>query len=575
MRRIPPSDAGFSLVETLTSIAIIGVVMTALTTFFVRTTTTLNTQRGLQTAVRLAHDGIDLVKSLPGATIVAGRGELDAKQQLDDLKAGNIPGLKLPSLQNLLDTMTPAFDADLGPLAKSAAAPALPIEPKVDKVNNTAFKQYWFVGSCNMPLGNLSVLKPEQLGVCSLVSLPGILVPFYRVIVAVTWNNDRGCAGTGGVCRYVTQTLVSAAATDPVFNPSVTVTPPLPDNPDNRTDEVTVPLAVPLTLTATTAYPPLAWAVEGLPPGLTWTSAGVISGTPTTAGSYVVRIVVTDAMSTNDASFTWTVVTLPALAPTTQAWDPNLAVSYQVPLTGGIAPFTWTATGLPSGLAINPSTGLITGTKTASASATNTAIKVTVVDKNQKTATATFQLNWKVAVQFPNATTPIALVKDTQYTGNVVGYGGTAPYTWSAENMPSGLSIDSAGRVTGKVSGTTRYLVKLIVADSKGVTNSTLVPVNVTATTGLRVTSPSFDPKVWTPDPVSPKGTAVTFPPLAATGGTGALTWSQAGLPTGVTLSGTKISGTPTTAGTYPVTLTVADGSGTRSVFMFIWTVTA
>ncbi|MFF5231837.1 putative Ig domain-containing protein [Dactylosporangium sp. NPDC000521] len=575
MRRTPPSDAGFSLVETLTSIAIIGVVMTALTTFFVRTTTTLNTQRGLQTAVRLAHDGVDLVKSLPGSTIVAGRGGLDAKQQLDDLKAGNIPGLELPSLKNLLDTMTPAFDAGLGPLAKSVAAPALPIGAEPLTVLNAEFSRYWFVGSCNMPLGNLSILKPEELGACSLASLPGILVPFYRVIVAVTWKNDRGCAGTGGVCHYVTQTLVSASATDPIFNPSVTVTPPLPDNPGDRTDEITVPMAAPLTLTATTAYPPLAWAVENLPPGLAWTPAGVISGTPTTAGSYVVRIVVTDAMSSNDASFTWTVAPLPALAPTTQAWDPNLPVSYQVPLTGGIGPFTWTATGLPSGLSINSTTGLITGTKPASAAATNTAIKVTAVDKNGKSATATFQLNWKVAVQFPNSTTPIALDKDAQYTGNVIGYGGTAPYTWSASDMPSGLSIDSAGKVTGKVSGTTRYLVKLNVTDSKGVTNSTLVPVNVSATTGLRVTSPSFDPKVWTPDLTSVKGTAVTnFPTLAATGGTGALTWAQDGLPPGMTLSGGKITGTPTTAGTYRVVLTVTDGSKAQSVFMFTWTVT-
>ena len=575
MRRTPPSDAGFSLVETLTSIAIIGVVMTALTTFFVRTTTTLNTQRGLQTAVRLAHDGVDLVKSLPGSTIVAGRGGLDAKKQLDDLKAGNIPGLKLPSLKNLLDTMTPAFDAGLGPLAKSVAAPALPTSAEPLTVLNAEFDRYWFVGSCNMPLGNLSILKPEELGVCSLASLPGILVPYYRVIIAVTWKNDRGCASTGGVCHYVTQTLVSASATDPIFNPSVTVTPPLPDNPGDRTDQVTVPMAAPLTLTATTAYPPLAWSVENLPPGLTWTPAGVISGTPTTAGSYVVRIVVTDAMSNNDASFTWTVAALPALAPTTQAWDPNLPVSYQVPLTGGLAPFTWTATGLPAGLSINSTTGLITGTKPVNAPATNTAIKVTVVDKNSKSATATFQLNWKVAVQFPNSTTPIALDKDAQYTGNVIGYGGTAPYTWSAADMPSGLTIDSAGKVTGKVSGTTRYVVKLTVTDSKGVTNSTLVPVNVSATTGLRVTSPSFDPKVWTPDLTSVKGTAVTnFPALAATGGTGTLTWSQDGLPPGMTLSGGKITGTPTTAGTYRVVLTVTDANKAQSVFMFVWTVT-
>ena len=486
MRRTSPSDAGFSLVETLTSIAIIGVVMTALTTFFVSTTTTLD-KRGLQTAVRLAHDGIDLVKSLPGANIVEGRGESDVIAQLNDLTSGKIPGLDLPDLNNLLSTITPAFDSSLGRLARSAANPTLSIAPEPNLVNNTNFDRYWFVGTCNMPLGNdLTLIPADKLGVCGLLSLPGILVPFYRVIVAVTWQNDRGCANTGGICSYVTQTLVSAAPTDPIFNPSITVTAPLPDNPGNRAvDQMTVPMPAPITLTATTAYPPLTWSAEGLPPGVSITPAGVISGTPTTAGNYVVRIIVTDAMSANDASFTWTVAGLPALAPTTQNWDPNLAVSYQVPLTGGLAPLVWTATGLPPGLVINSATGVITGTKTPVAAATNSAIKVTVLDKNEKTATATFQWNWKVAVQFPNAATPIALTKGALYTGNVQGFGGTAPYTWSAENMPNGLTLSSAGVVSGTVSGSTRYLVTLKVADSKGVTNSTLVPVNVTATSGL------------------------------------------------------------------------------------------
>ncbi|GAA3223957.1 putative Ig domain-containing protein [Dactylosporangium siamense] len=575
MRRIPPSDAGFSLVETLTSIAIIGVVMTALTTFFVSTTTTLNTQRGLQTAVRLAHDGVDLVKSLPGASIVAGRGGLDAARQLDELKAGTIPGLKLPSLANLLATMKPAFDSNLGVLAASVA-PALPVVPELVTVNNAGFKRYWFVGSCNMPLGNdLTAVAADKLGVCSLLSLPGILVPFYRVIVAVTWNNDRGCANTGGVCSYVTQTMVSAMGEDPIFNPSITVTPPLPDNPGNQTDEVTVPMVKPLTLTATTAYPPLAWTVEGLPPGLSYTTAGVITGTPTTAGSYIVRIVATDAMSTNDASFTWTVAALPALAPTAQTWDPGTAVAYQVPMTGGIAPNTWTATGLPAGLVINPTTGVISSTKTPMAAAANSSVKVTVVDANKKTTNATFQWNWKVAVQFPNPSTPIALTKGTYYSGQVMGYGGAAPYTWAADNMPTGLAIDSAGTVSGTMNGTTRYLVTLKITDKNGVTNSTLVPVNVSTTTGLRVTSPSFvETAIWKPDLTSVKGTAISYPTLAATGGTGTVTWAQTGLPGGVTLSGTKISGTPTTAGTYPVTLTATDGGGAKSVFMFVWTVT-
>ncbi|MEV4513157.1 Ig domain-containing protein [Dactylosporangium sp. NPDC049525] len=565
MHRTPPSDAGFSLVETLTSIAIIGVVMTALTTFFVSTTTTLNKERGLQTAVRLAHDGVDLVKSLPGSSIVSGRGEKDVVEQFRQLKAGDIPGLGSLNLQGLLDTMTPASDSRLGPLAASVA-PVLPVAADPQTFNNATFKRYYVVGSCQMPLGGT---------VCSLLSLPGVLLKFYRVVVAVTWDNDRGCANTGGVCSYVTQTLVSAAPTDPIFNPSITITPPLPDNPGNQAvDEIGVPMPAPLVMTATTAYPPLTWSAENLPPGVTITPAGVINGTPTAAGIYVVRVVVTDAASNNDASFNWTVAPLPVLAPAAQTWDAGAAASYQVPLTGGLPPYAWTATGLPAGLTINAATGLITGTSTATGAAAAANVTVKVTDKNLKTHSVTFKWNTKVAVQYPNAATPISLTKGALYNGAVSGYGGSGTYTWTAKDLPPGLAVSSAGLVSGTVNASSRYLVTLTVTDSLGATNSVLVPVNITTPAGqLQVTSPAMTP---TPDRTSVKGTAITALGPAAAGGTAPYTWAAAGLPTGLTFSSTtnKITGTPTTAGSYPVTLTVTDKVGAKSIFMFLWTIT-
>ncbi len=49
---------------------------------------------------------------------------------------------------------------------------------------------------------------------------------------------------------------------------------------------------------------------------------------------------------------------------------------------------------------------------------------------------------------------------------------------------------------------------------------------------------------------------------LASTGGRGAMTWSATGLPAGLRIVGSRLTGTPTTAGTGPVTLTVRDGTG-------------
>jgi large repetitive protein len=51
---------------------------------------------------------------------------------------------------------------------------------------------------------------------------------------------------------------------------------------------------------------------------------------------------------------------------------------------------------------------------------------------------------------------------------------------------------------------------------------------------------------------------------LTATGG-GSQTWSATGLPAGLAVNGSSITGTPTTAGNYPITVTVNNGSSSKS----------
>lgn len=132
-------------------------------------------------------------------------------------------------------------------------------------------------------------------------------------------------------------------------------------------------------LQATGGTAPYTWQVRdgALPPGLVLSGAS-ISGTPSAAGSYYFSLMATDSSSPIPASAYMPVklVILPAGVSATPriagassilpAGTVNLAYpgSIQAVASGGSGVFTWSASGLPAGLTINPATGAITGTPT-------------------------------------------------------------------------------------------------------------------------------------------------------------------------------------------------------------------
>ena len=63
----------------------------------------------------------------------------------------------------------------------------------------------------------------------------------------------------------------------------------------------------------------------------------------------------------------------------------NTPYSATVSATGGTAPYAWSATGLPAGLTINPSTGQLTGSPTTAGTST---VMVTVTDSSSPTLVA-------------------------------------------------------------------------------------------------------------------------------------------------------------------------------------------
>lgn len=102
-----------------------------------------------------------------------------------------------------------------------------------------------------------------------------------------------------------------------------------------------------------------------LPDGMTITSDGFLTGTPSSSGSFTFTVqVVADSGESAQKSFTMQVVEIT----TSTLPDGTQGTSYSQALSenGGIAPFSWQVTtgSLPTGLTLDETTGVISGTPT-------------------------------------------------------------------------------------------------------------------------------------------------------------------------------------------------------------------
>ena len=249
----------------------------------------------------------------------------------------------------------------------------------------------------------------------------------------------------------------------------------------SRAITITVNAAAPLSITTTTlpggtigtAYsqtlqvtggvPTYTWSITAgsLPAGLTLSSAGVISGTPTgtvTSTSHF-TVSVTDSQTptavTRTASLSITVTEPPLGVTTTSLAGGTKGTAYSQTLQaiGGTPPYTWSiiAGALPAGLTLNATTGVISGTPTATGTSNFT---VQVQDSATPKATATAALSIAIDAQFAITTTSLPGGSiSTAYSATVTASGGVQPYTWTITSgtLPAGLTLNSS---TGVISGT-------------------------------------------------------------------------------------------------------------------------
>ncbi len=162
-------------------------------------------------------------------------------------------------------------------------------------------------------------------------------------------------------------------------------------------------------LSAIGGVPPYAWNLYlgTLPSGLVLQKSGVISGTPTVVGPDSFQLQVIDSspipQTFISANYTLTIdPSGPLVIRTTGLMDGTVDQPYQAQLvaSGGTPPLVWTQTGgaLPSGLALNPATGAITGTITAAPGTYPITVQVADSSPTQQSATQNLSITVNAAV---------------------------------------------------------------------------------------------------------------------------------------------------------------------------------
>jgi uncharacterized protein YhjY with autotransporter beta-barrel domain len=380
--------------------------------------------------------------------------------------------------------------------------------------------------------------------------LSGTPVGVWNIAFTIT-ATDTGSTGSGSPFTVSNNYSFFSGA------PVVTVSP------------ATIPNATPAVaysqqLTASGGAAPYLFQLRtgSLPPGITLSATGLISGTSTQVGTYTFSIRAIDANGFDALPFpTYTlVVDAPTLTMTPAAGTLNApyATSFSQTFTasGGSGSFSYALTGtLPAGLTFSGNT--ISGVPTVPGSYP---ITITATDTVLTGTGAPFTVanNYTINVPVPaivlNPATLPNPVTTVPYAQAITATGGAPSYTYAitAGSLPSGLALTSN---SGALSGTTNQV---------GNFSFTITATDQFGQTGSRAYAISIAPPTLTMTPAAgtltaPYATAFSQT-FTAAGGSNTFSYVLSGvLPPGLTFSGNTLSGTPTVPGSYPIAVTATD----------------
>lgn len=366
----------------------------------------------------------------------------------------------------------------------------------------------------------------------------------------------RGTPPTLGAFAF-TARLTDSNGAIAILNASITVVPPQLEItttalPSGRAgDSYSASIAV------QGGTPPYSFerSFGALPPGLTLSSTGSLTGTPTQPGSFWFIITVRDnGQQTASAQYTVVIAPAPLGVLTSRLPAAILAKPYSIELAalGGKPPYSWTLSGgsLPAGFTLS-SDGTLSGTGGAAGAFDFT---VTVRDSEGSSASKPLTLTVAEDLRFLTGELPVGAL-GAAYQAAFSAAGGLPPYafTLSQGTLPPGLALSSGGAISGTPSAAGDFSFTARVTDSDGRVSDGVFLIHVAPPPAITTAS--------LPDAI----VGVSYSGTLSGTGTEPLAWSvtSGSLPPGLALNPATgaITGKPSAAGAFPLTITLSDGN--------------
>lgn len=312
-----------------------------------------------------------------------------------------------------------------------------------------------------------------------------------------------------------------------------------------------------------------------LPAGLSLINDGDgtahLSGTPSQAGTFAgLQIGVTDSANNTAASTIFTIAVAPDLQisgnpPAIANVGTLYSTQFSASGTSGAVTYAVASGSLPAWLSLNPTTGVLAGTPSASDVGTVGPITVSVTDSASTAVSNVITISVSSPLVFANSNATI--YQGDPYAIDLVSItsGGVAPYTYAmiSGSIPAGIAVSSTGGNTGN------QLSATVITGTSATSTFKVTDTfgrETTATISLSVVLPSAPSGSFVAGAVSDN---YNSGPLQTNGGVAPFIWnvSSGTLPPGLSLNSSTgiITGAPTTAGNYTFVVTAKDSRSITS----------